>query len=230
MFLKGFMKKLKEYPKDSPKIIIFDFDGVLADTIKIKGNVFSEVFKDYGFKVKNFANKFHLKNIGLNRKKKFIKISEYIGKYNIKENELRRLNKEFNIIYSKFYKKIKLNLDFINYIKKNKKYYKFYISSTAPKKEIKSILEFNKCNKLFIAIYGSEISKVSAVNQILKKNNAKKSNIVFIGDSILDFITAKKTNINFISYRLKSKGYKKNVFLSSSKKFNKVINEYFSNN
>ena len=31
------MKKLKDYQRNKKKIIIFDFDGVLAETIKIKG-------------------------------------------------------------------------------------------------------------------------------------------------------------------------------------------------
>ena len=56
----------------------------------------------------------------------------------------------------------------------------------------------------------------------------KKKNIVFIGDSKLDFNVAKKTNINFISYKLKSSGYKKNIYLNSSKKFSKAINGYFN--
>lgn len=223
------MKKLKEYLKDNPKIVVFDFDGVLADTIKIKGNVFATLFKDHGLRIKKFANKFHLENVGLNRKKKFIKISEQFGKYNINEKELEKLNKEFNSTYSRFYKKIKINLDFINFIKKNKNKYKFYISSTAPKKEIKSILKFNKFKKFFIKIYGSEISKESALKQILKKNKTNKSNIIFIGDSKHDLNAAKKTNIFFISYKFKSISYKKNVFLSSSKKFARVVNEYFNN-
>ena len=39
------MKKLKEYQIIQNKIIIFDFDGVLADTIKIKGDVFFYIQK-----------------------------------------------------------------------------------------------------------------------------------------------------------------------------------------
>ena len=83
------MKKSKEYKKDNSKIIIFDFDGVLAETIKVKGKVFSELFKHHGLKVKNFAYKYHIQNIGLNRKNKFIKIAKFIGKYT--KNKMKKI-------------------------------------------------------------------------------------------------------------------------------------------
>ena len=68
------MKKLKGYQNEKTKIIIFDFDGVLADTIKIKGDVFFEIFHEYGRKVQIYARNYHFSNIGLSREYKFIEI------------------------------------------------------------------------------------------------------------------------------------------------------------
>ena len=53
---------------------------------------------------------------------------------------------------------------------------------------------------------------------------------VFIGDTIHDYNVAKQLKINFISYKFNSKNDKKNKNIISSKSFNKVVNEYFSNN
>ena len=68
------MKKLRDYQRNKKKIIIFDFDGVLAETIKIKGLVFYKIFEKEGRMIQNYAYSYHIKNAGINRKIKFKEI------------------------------------------------------------------------------------------------------------------------------------------------------------
>ena len=88
------MKKLKEYRTKKNKIIVFDFDGVLADTIKIKGDVFYDTFSKYGKKIQKYARKFHLRNIGLSREYKFNEILNFSTKQNNKKI-LKEINLNF---------------------------------------------------------------------------------------------------------------------------------------
>lgn len=224
------MKKLKDYQRNKKKIVIFDFDGVLAETIKIKGLVFYKIFEKEGRNIQNYAFSYHIKNAGINRKIKFKEIYKTKLKKNINNKELSKLSVIFNKIYSKYYKRIKINRDFINFINKNKKNINFYISSTAPKKEIINILKNNDCYNLFKKIYGSNIKKNIAIRNIIKHEEIAKKDIIFIGDTIHDYNVAKQLKINFISYKFNSKNDKKNKNIISSKSFNKVVNEYFSNN
>ena len=47
--------------------IIFDFDGVIINSHKVKTEAFYEIFKLYGKNVANKAKKFHERNIGKSR-------------------------------------------------------------------------------------------------------------------------------------------------------------------
>ena len=51
--------------------IIFDFDGVIINSHKIKTNAFHEIFKDYGNNVAKKSKKYHQKNISKSRYLKF---------------------------------------------------------------------------------------------------------------------------------------------------------------
>ena len=81
--------------------IVFDFDGVIINSHKIKTQGFYFIFKIYGNKIAREAKKYHEKNIGKSRTYKF----RYILK---------------NILHKKVTKKELLNLDhdFDNFIKK----------------------------------------------------------------------------------------------------------------
>jgi len=224
------MKKLKGYQNEKTKIIIFDFDGVLADTIKIKGDVFFEIFHEYGRKVQIYARNYHFSNIGLSREYKFIEILNY-SKSKISKKILKEKNLEFISIYNRFKKKIKINKILSKFIINNQNRYIYYIASAAPKKEIIDILKYNKLEKIFSGIYGSPIKKEDSIKKILIDNNfIKRKNLIFIGDSIYDHLVAKKLNINFIAYKLEVNINKKIKVLKNPNQFTKLVNEYFNYN
>ncbi|MDC1054629.1 HAD hydrolase-like protein, partial [Alphaproteobacteria bacterium] len=219
------MKKLKEYQTKKTKIIVFDFDGVLAETIKIKGDVFYDTFYKYGKKIQQYARKFHLSNIGLSREYKFKEILNFSEKQN-NNKILKEINLNFISIYNRYKKKIKINKILFKFILNNDDKYLFYIASAAPKKEIIDILRYNGLHKKFTAIYGSPIKKEDSIRKILKDNKFKnKENLIFIGDSIHDYLVAKKLNLNFIAYKLEIDINKRIKVLKKSNQFTKIVNE-----
>lgn len=63
--------------------IIFDFDGVIINSHKVKTLAFYDIFKIYGKPYALNAKKFHLKHIGKSRYFKFKHILRNILKTNI---------------------------------------------------------------------------------------------------------------------------------------------------
>ena len=49
------------------KTILWDFDGVILNSMKIKGDGFLELFKDYDKEQLNKMEKFHYENGGVSR-------------------------------------------------------------------------------------------------------------------------------------------------------------------
>ena len=59
------------------KSIIFDFDGVILDTVEVKGASFVELYKNESKEVKKQIKKYHFANLSVSR---YIKIN-YINYY-----------------------------------------------------------------------------------------------------------------------------------------------------
>ena len=53
------------------KNIIFDFDGVILDSVNIKTEAFYKLFEQYGSKIANQVVDYHIINGGMSRFKKF---------------------------------------------------------------------------------------------------------------------------------------------------------------
>lgn len=174
--------------------IIFDFDGVIINSHKIKTKAFYEIFKSYGKKIAIKAGKFHKNNIGKSRYFKFKFILKNILKKKITKKELLRLDQNFDVFVQKKIRKMIPTKNLMKFLKSQKKYHNFYISTGTPQNKIVNILKEKKLFSFFTKIYGSPRSKVEHIKEIKKKNN----NIIFIGDSLEDFKASVKTNIDFI--------------------------------
>ena len=173
--------------------IIFDFDGVILNSHKIKTKAFYKIFESYGKNIANKAVKFHKQNIGKSRYFKFKFILKNIIKKKISKKELLVLNKNFDFIVEKNIKKI-FPSKYLQMFLKNKGKNVFYISTGTPQNKIIKILKDKKLFSFFKKVYGSPSSKVDHIKSI-KKRNAK---LLFIGDSLEDYRAAKKTKINFL--------------------------------
>lgn len=202
--------------------IIFDFDGVIINSHKVKTQAFYEVFKYYGKNIALKAKKFHEKNIGKSRYFKFKHILKNILNKKITKNELARLDNNFEIFVQKKIKAKVPSKFLLKFLRSQKKFNNLYISTGTPRKKIIKTLKEKNLFNYFKKVYGSPGSKVSHINEI--KNYDKKS-IFFIGDSLEDYKAARETNINFI-LKLNSE----NLVLRKKKNINKINSFKFLKN
>lgn len=174
--------------------IIFDFDGVVINSHKVKTLAFSYIFRTYGKNVALRARKFHLDNIGRSRYYKFKYILKNILKLKYTQKHILKLDKKFDYFIEKKIEKMKPSEHLIKFLKNSKGIKNMYISTGTPQKKIIKILKKKKLFEYFNKVFGSPKTKIYHINQI-KKNNEK---CIFIGDSYEDFKIAKKKKIQFI--------------------------------
>ncbi len=186
------MLKITEY-----KTLIFDFDGVLINSNKIKSNCFRDVSKKYG---KDFADKlvlYHQQNGGISRHIKFkyffdeiLKISNYDLKYQdiLKQYSNCVVNK---IIKAEKFEQYNSILNLLNH--KN-----LHIVSGSDQDELIEITKLIDIRKYFNNnIYGSPKNK----DKIFKENIINKKILfpaLYFGDSKYDYISSSNNNIDFI--------------------------------
>jgi HAD superfamily hydrolase (TIGR01549 family) len=179
------------------KYIIFDFDGVLAESVDIKTEAFRQMYLSYG---EGFAQKVvehHLANGGMSR---YEKVKVYNGEWQgeeITQEKIQLLSQRFSdlvvegVVNSD---EVTGAYDFLN----SASNYKKYIITGTPTIEIKPILERRKMDHFFEGIYGSPEKKDFWVKEIIRNENILPEECVFIGDALADYNAAIGNDITFI--------------------------------
>ena len=80
------------------KALIFDFDGVIAESVKLKSNAFASIYKPYGIKIVKKVIKHHEENGGMARFEKFKHYHENYLNIKITDAEIKKLGAKFSEI------------------------------------------------------------------------------------------------------------------------------------
>ena len=162
--------------------VIFDCDGVILDSNKIKTEAFKEVLKKYPSQLVEKLIKFHRFNGGISRKIKFQYFFDNIMKIkknnkNIIKDALLQFEK---IIFRKLLKAkyIRGSLKFIYLLKKNN--IKIFIVSGGLEQELHKIFKHRKKKGYFNEILGSPRTKENNVSQLIKKYSLNTKNGLFL--------------------------------------------------
>ena len=176
------------------KTIIFDFDGVIVDSMEVRDYGFREIFKDYSIdKVEELVN-YHRINGGLSR------FNNIIKKEITNDKVIDYANKFSNIMKEELIKDKYLIHDCIEFIKENSNKYEMHIASGSEEKELRYLCEQLGISKYFVSINGSPTHKNDIVKNIIENNKYDNEKIVLIGDSINDYEAANINKIKFIGY------------------------------
>lgn len=180
------------------RAIIFDFDGVIAESVSVKTDAFAELYRPYGKLIVGKVIAHHIKNGGMSRFEKFnIYHSEFLNTP-ITEEKVKKLADKFSqIVFKKVIDAPYVDgaYDFLNdnYLK-----YDLFISSGTPQKEINLICKKKNIHHLFKEILGSPQKKEEHVKAIMDKYSYSAEEVIFVGDAESDRKAAHKNDIYFI--------------------------------
>lgn len=183
------------------KGIIFDFDGVILESVDIKTEAFKELFSDYPDKISEIT-RYHLLNGGISRFVKFRYIHEKILKKGLSGDREIELGRRFSEIVSHRMAEVPFVAGAKEFLEKNKQRYRLFLASGTPEEELNTIARLRGLGGYFYKIYGSPRQKIDIINDILRDYNFSKNEIVFVGDSASDYIAAAQAGIVFIARRL----------------------------
>ena len=181
------------------KTIIFDFDGVIVESIDIKADAFAKLFAKEGKEIVNRVVDYHLNNGGKSRYEKFRYIYREILKRKLSKNEFKGLCNRFadfvaeGVISAPYVKGAREFLE--DYSSK----YKCFVVSATPQRELEDIIKRRYINRFFKVVYGAPKNKTNAVKDILVRERIKPICALYIGDALSDYEAAKDNGVNFIA-------------------------------
>jgi phosphoglycolate phosphatase-like HAD superfamily hydrolase len=180
------------------RAIVYDFDGVICDSVNLKTSAFVEMYKSYGEEVVAEVVSYHLANGGVSRFEKFKYINKYIIGKIISEVELHELADRFSdLVKQKVIQSTYLNGAYSFLIEHAKSHFQFICTGT-PEKEIIDILNAKKIESFFTEIYGSPKSKDEILELIMNDYHLQRNEILFIGDALTDYKTAFTRGVFFV--------------------------------
>ncbi|AJA47302.1 hydrolase/phosphatase, HAD-like superfamily protein [Clostridium pasteurianum DSM 525 = ATCC 6013] len=186
---------------DKYEVIIFDFDGVIVDSMSVRDSGFRNIFSEFDNEAVEELVRYNRKNGGLSRFHKIKYFYEEILKLNIEEELINKYAEKFTeIMKRELINPQYIIKDSVDFIKSNKGTKKMYIASGSENKELNYLCKELGISDYFIEIYGSPTHKNEIVKNILKNNKYDMSKVVLIGDSINDYEAAKVNEIDFIGY------------------------------
>ena len=200
---KSFKYKTLEIIKNS-KAIIWDFDGVIKDSVNLKGEAFKKLFEDQKIDIKNKIYKHHNNNGGLSR---FKKLQKYLD-WSSYENNIKNLNLFANKFSNLVVKEV-INANYIDgiesYLKGNHNRQKFFLVTATPEEEILKITQELEIFDYFKTIIGYPKTKEEGFELILNESGINNDDFIVIGDSFSEYNAAKKYSLKFVLRIDKSK-------------------------
>lgn len=186
-----------EGKEDKIKAIIFDFDGVILESMGIKTKAFLSLFQDYPDKAGEIVA-LHTSHGGMSRFEKFERIYKDILQLPLSEDKKAELGRQF----SEYTHQGVLGCPFVEgaleFLEKYHQTLPLFIASGTPDEEIKSLVKEKGLGKYFKSVFGSPAKKKDIILRILKDFNFQPQEVVFIGDAVDDYQGAKEAGVKFI--------------------------------
>jgi HAD superfamily hydrolase (TIGR01509 family) len=183
-----------------PRIIIFDFDGVVLESADIKTRAFALLFKEHDQHVDAIVD-LHLRLAGVSRYEKFRLIYEDILGQPLDDHEMERLGEEFSRIALEEV----LACDFVpgarQFLQRRHRSQALYVASGTPEEELRHIVRERGLERFFTGVYGTPAVKGDIARRILEETGTEPHDAVFIGDATTDLEGAREAGTHFIGRR-----------------------------
>jgi phosphoglycolate phosphatase-like HAD superfamily hydrolase len=184
------------------RAVIFDFDGVLVESVDTKTKAYASLFAGEGEEVVSKVVAYHLEHGGVSRFEKFKFIYHEILQRPLSEEKFVALCEDF----SRRVVDEVVNARWVDgareFLENKKNTYQFFVVSGTPDEELRAIIERRGMESSFVAVFGSPKTKDVLLNELMALYGFKCNELIFVGDATTDLQAAKSTGIRFIWRRI----------------------------
>ncbi|MFM2484521.1 HAD family hydrolase [Celerinatantimonas yamalensis] len=179
------------------KTIVFDCDGVVFNSNKVKTQSFYDVAKVYGHEPAKALKDYHVQNGGISRYAKFKYLFTDILKKPINQNELIQLLDNFACEVKNALMNCEV-ADGLEELREKTQHSNWLIVSGGDQQELRELFKVRSLDHYFDGgIFGSPDTKETILTREIESGNIIQS-ALYIGDSLYDYQSAQAADLDFI--------------------------------
>jgi len=178
--------------------IIFDFDGVLVDSVDVKTRAFAALYADYGPTVVAQVVAYHLAHGGVSRFEKFRHFHHaFLGRVLLQEEE-----EDLGARFTSLVEEAVIAANWLpgaqEFLESHHVCIPLFVASGTPEKELNRILGRRKMSHYFLDTAGAPSHKGEIIKGFGLKYNISPQRMLMVGDAMTDFIGANEAGTAFL--------------------------------
>lgn len=199
MFRPSFRAETKSLLQKA-RVIFWDFDGVIKDSLEAKSVAFESLFQPFGREIARRVRQHHEANGGVSR---FDKIPLYLGWAGETISSLKV--QEFCERFSQLTLRAVIDSPWVpgvrEFMRENYLQQYFVLVTATPDEDIREILDAIDIAEYFREVHGAPRTKTSAIAGTLKRLNYQPESALMVGDAETDLAAARENSIPFLLRR-----------------------------
>ena len=184
------------------KLIFWDFDGVIKDSVATKADAFEALFVPFSTSLSKRVREHHEANGGISRYDKMPLYLKWAGEP-ASLTQVHDYCERFSAIVLEAVIASDWVPGVLDYLTLNCTNQEFVLLTATPQNEIDYILQALKIRNLFSDVFGSPKEKDNAMADVLENYRFKAIDALMIGDSSSDMIAARINKVPFVLRRTK---------------------------
>jgi phosphoglycolate phosphatase-like HAD superfamily hydrolase len=181
-----------------PKIIFFDFDGVIIDSAALKTRAFRELYRDQPDDVISRVIAYHKTHEGISRVVKIRYCHRHFLGIDLSDSDHQALCQKYAAIVEEKVVTCPEIIGATDFLRSFHDRIRFFVVSGTPEDELRRITMRRGLDPYFEAVYGSPKAKDVIVTEVLDTSGTSSHDCLFIGDAMTDYTAAKTTSVPFI--------------------------------
>ena len=178
--------------------LLFDFDGVLAESLEIKAGAFRHIYSDYGDAFIRRVLDYHQQHGGISRVEKIRHYHrDWLG-LDVGDRVLDELAAEF----SRLVEADVIACDWVPGARETLDAWQplvpLYVISGTPEDELRRVCHGRGMTDYFQQVRGSPSRKEPIIEEIIAERGFEPRRTLFVGDSMTDWRAAQATGLDFL--------------------------------
>lgn len=181
-----------------PQAVLFDFDGVLAETSEIKVRAFAELYREHGPEVVDAVRAHHLAHEGISRITKIRHCHEALLGIDLDDAGLAALGARYSALVEESVVAAAWVPGARAFLEAHVGRVRMFVVSGTPGDELRRITARRGMDGYFVSVRGSPPTKEPIIRDILAAESLAPEQAVFVGDAMTDHDAARAAGLRFV--------------------------------